>query len=72
MLLTYLFLAHALLRSLRRPLLTIVFGYTCAWVGHFLIEGNKPATLTYAAFSFIGDFRMWWETVGELGNKLIK
>jgi len=72
MLLTYLFLAYLPLRSLRRPLFTILFGYACAWVGHFVIEGNRPATFTYAVFSFMGDFRMWWETVGELGNKLIK
>ncbi|GAB5037172.1 Hypothetical protein NocV09_06500040 [Nannochloropsis oceanica] len=71
MLLAYLSLAYIPRRSLRRPLLTILCGYACAWVGHFVIEGNKPATFTYAVFSFIGDFRMWWETVGELGNKFI-
>jgi hypothetical protein len=34
-------------------------GYFFAWVGHFFVEQNRPATFTYAVFSFMGDFRMW-------------
>lgn len=37
--------------------------YGLAWVGHFVFEHNKPATLTYPAFSFLGDFRMFAEIV---------
>jgi hypothetical protein len=36
-------------------------GYLLAWVGHFFFERNKPATFRYPCFSFIGDFRLWWE-----------
>ena len=41
----------------------VVQGYAFAWVGHFFFEHNKPATFKYPLFSFIGDWRMWWENV---------
>ena len=36
-------------------LLVLVSGYAFAWVGHFFIEKNKPATFKYPIYSFIGD-----------------
>ena len=35
--------------------------YFCAWVSHFFIEKNKPATFTYPFWSFRGDLQMWSE-----------
>jgi len=41
--------------------LALVQGYAFAWVGHFFFEHNKPATFKYPGFSFMGDWRLWWE-----------
>ena len=34
-------------------------GYFFAWIGHFFVERNRPATFTYPFFSLAGDFHMW-------------
>ena len=39
----------------------LVQGYAFAWVGHLFFEHNKPATFKYPRFSFMGDWRLWWE-----------
>lgn len=41
----------------------ILQGYAFAWVGHFFFERNKPATFRYPGFSFMGDWRLWWDIV---------
>lgn len=35
-----------------------VVGYGAAWIGHFFIEGNRPATFGQARYSLMGDFKM--------------
>lgn len=39
----------------------LVQGYAFAWAGHFFFEHNRPATFKYPGFSFMGDWRLWWE-----------
>ena len=38
-------------------------GYAFAWVGHFFFEHNRPAMFKHPLFSFMGDWRLWWEIV---------
>lgn len=40
-----------------------VQGYGFAWVGHFFYEHNKPATFKYPGYSYLGDWKMWWQTL---------
>jgi hypothetical protein len=56
-------LAALALVQLRPQLLLagIVAAYGFAWIGHFFVEHNRPATFRHPWFSLRGDFRLYFD-----------
>jgi len=49
----------------------LLAGYGPAWIGHFFIEKNRPATFTYPWWSLLGDYKMFYMALrGEIRPEL--
>lgn len=59
----FLGLQWAFLGSLALAAAPLGVGYGCAWVGHFFLEKNRPATFVQPTLSLIGDFCMFFDAL---------
>src|SRR6185503_3861755 len=39
----------------------LVVGYGFVWFAHFAFEKNRPATFHQPIYSFMGDWKMFWQ-----------
>ena len=60
-------------RSPKLMLFAIVSSYIYAWIGHFVVEKNRPATLDYPILSALGDLQMYFKTwQGQMDAEVVK
>jgi len=53
--------------------LAFIAGYGCAWLAHFLVERNRPATFKYPLWSFMADYKMIALMItGKIGSEIEK
>lgn len=65
----FLWLTFALLkRSILLVIFAVFSSYLIAWIGHFFVEKNMPATFKYPVMSAICDMRMYFKMMNGTMN----
>ncbi|PCH69444.1 MAG: hypothetical protein COC01_01460 [Bacteroidetes bacterium] len=59
----FVFLVLAFVKTAWFFIPTVMVPYAFAWVGHFFIEKNKPATFQYPLFSLASDFKLYFHII---------
>ena len=50
-----------------------IAGYGPAWIAHFFVEHNKPATFGHPFYSLAADYVMLWKIVtGRMGEEVAR
>ena len=44
-------------------ILVPLVGYGFAWIGHFFVEKNRPATFKHPIYSLLGDWKMFLDII---------
>lgn len=53
--------------------LAFVPGYAAAWISHFFIEHNRPATFKHPLWSFVSDYKMvGLMLVGKMNEEVVR
>jgi len=59
----YFFIKFLITFEINNLTFAFVSAYGLAWISHFFIEKNKPATFDYPVYSFMGDCVMFTEII---------
>lgn len=60
-------------RSVKLAVFAVISSYAYAWIGHFFIEKNRPATLEYPILSALGDLQMYIKTwQGQMDAEVVQ
>jgi len=69
---TYLISVKILSGKVSKAAGAVIIAYACAWIGHFFLEMNRPATFIYPTYSLLGDLSLWRDVIINVIKGVIK